>query len=39
MALDLQKRKFEEETEERKMRFKMEMEERRMMLELLNNKM
>ncbi|CAB3995591.1 Hypothetical predicted protein [Paramuricea clavata] len=39
MELDLQKRKFEEQTEERKMRFKMEMEERRMMLELLNNKM
>jgi hypothetical protein len=39
MELDLQKRKFEEETKERKMRFKTEMEERRMMLELLNNKM
>jgi hypothetical protein len=39
MKIDLQKRKFEEETEERKMRFKMEMEVRRMMLELLNNKM
>lgn len=39
LELDLQKRKFEEETEERKMRFTMEMEERRMMLELLQNKM
>ena len=39
LELDLQKRKFEEESEERKMRFTMEMEERRMMLELLQNKM
>ena len=39
LELDLQKRKFEEESEERKIHFTMEMEERRMMLELLHNKM
>lgn len=36
--LDLQREKFQAETEERRSRFELEMEERRMMLELLKEK-
>ena len=39
MEIDLQKRKFEEESEGRNIRFKMEMDERKLMLKMLQNKM